>query len=163
MKKRVYIETSIVSYLTAKPSRDAIRSVHQKITREWWKRSRNEFDLRVSQFVLDEAAKGDVEAAARRLVVLRAIPLLSVTEEAIALGDELVRNGLLPEKAGADALHLAVAAIHGVDFLLTWNCRHLANAKVKARVGRFARAIGLELPVICTPEELVDEEAQDDF
>jgi hypothetical protein len=98
MKKRVYIETTIVSYLTARPSRDQIRAVHQRITREWWLRNREEFDLRVSQLVLDEATKGDVEAAEKRLSVLRPIPLLSVTEEAIALGDELVKNDLLRQR-----------------------------------------------------------------
>jgi hypothetical protein len=129
MKKRVYIETTIVSYLTAKPSRDLIMAAHQQVTREWWEH-RRVYDLRVSQFVLDEAGDGDPEAAARRLAALLDIPVLADSLDARALAKALIGEGLLPRMAGIDALHLAMATVHEVHVLLTWNCRHLANAAI---------------------------------
>lgn len=155
MKKRVYIETSIVSYLTARPTRDLIRMAHQQITLEWWEQYRHEFSLHVSQLVLDEAARGDPDAARRRSTVIRALPLLPLTDEAIALAERLVGSGLIDEKAAMDALHLGVATTHGMDFLLTWNCRHLANARMLTEIGRFVRTMEYELPFVCTPEELM--------
>jgi len=159
MKKRVYIETTIVSYLTARPNRDLIRMAHQQITLEWWEQYRHEFSLYVSQLVLDEAAKGDPDAAKRRRSAIHSLPLLPLTEEAIVLAERLVASGLVAEKAATDALHLAVAATHRMDFLLTWNCRHLANARMLTEIGRFLRTIGYELPFVCTPEELMGGES----
>jgi predicted nucleic acid-binding protein len=155
MKKRVYIETTIVSYLTARTSRDATLAVHQKINREWWERRRAAYDLRVSQFVLDEAGDGDREAAAERLAALRGVPVLADSPEARALAKKIVGSGLLPEAAVIDALHLAMATVHEVDVLLTWNCRHLANAAILGEIGRLVRMNGYEMPIVCTPEELM--------
>ena len=155
MKKRVYIETTVLGYLTSKPSRDLLLRAHQAVTRQWWDQYRPEFDLYVSQFVLDEVAKGDTEAAERRTLAARGIPLLPVTDAAIVLADALMGSGHLPERAGTDALHIAVGTVHRVDFLLTWNCRHLANARILAEIGPFARTIGYELLYVCTPEELM--------
>ena len=155
MKKRVYIETTIVSYLTAKPGRDLIIAAHQQITRECWERRRAAYDLRVSQFVLDEAADGNPEAAARRLAVLADVPMLADSPEARALAKSFIRHRLLPEVAGIDALHLATATVHEVDFLLTWNCRHLANAELLKEIARLVRMNDYEMPAVCTPEELM--------
>jgi hypothetical protein len=153
---KTYIETTIVSYLTARPSRDLVRAAHQQITREWWD-SRGDFTLFISQFVLDEAAAGDVDAAAQRIDALRDARLLDVTEEAILLAGDLVAGGGLPAKARVDALHVAIAAVHGMNFLLTWNCKHIANAATRDRIEELCRAAGFEPPIICTPLELLKE------
>ena len=157
MKQRAYVETTVVSYLTARPSRDLIRAAHQQITREWWG-LRTEYDLFISQFVLDEAAAGDGEAAADRLSILEDIPLLDITDEVVVLGEQLVLGGGLPSKARIDALHVAVAAVHGMSYLLTWNCKHIANASMRGRIEELCRTSGFEPPVICTPLELAQEE-----
>jgi hypothetical protein len=156
MKPRLYIETTIVSYLTARPSRDLVQAAHQQVTREWWA-SRDDFTLFISQFVLDEAGAGDGDAAARRLDALRGATLLDITEEAILLASNLVVGGGLPAKARVDALHVAMAAVHGMDFLLTWNCKHIANAATRERIEELCRVDGFEPPVICTPLELPKE------
>jgi predicted nucleic acid-binding protein len=146
----------MISYLTARASEDLVLAAHQHVTREWWA-GRGGFDLFVSQFVLDEASKGDSEAAARRLATLEAIPLLEVTEDAAVLAAELISGGGLPQQARVDALHVAVAAVHGMDYLLTWNCKHIANATLRGRIEAITRSAGFEPPVICTPLELVEE------
>ena len=156
MKPRLYIETSIVSYLTAFPSRDLVRAAHQQVTRDWWA-TRAQFDLYVSQFVIDEASAGDERAAADRLAALRGATLLDTTPDALALARELIRTGDLPAKAGIDALHIAIAAVHGMDYLLSWNCRHIANAMMRGRIEATCRSHGVEPPTICTPIELAKE------
>jgi hypothetical protein len=155
MKQRVYIETTIVSYLTAKPSKDLVLAAHQEVTREWWDRFRVGYDLRTSQLVLNEAGKGDPKAASQRLEALEGILLLDVTDEAAALAQKLVKPGPFPDRAGMDALHMAVATLHGMDILLTWNCRHLANGRMLVDVSRFIRTKGYEIPIVCTPDELM--------
>ena len=156
-KPRAYVETSIVSYLAARPSRDIVLAAHQAVTREWWA-SRGDYELYTSQFVLDEAAAGDVKAAKERLSALDEAVLLDVTDDAIGLAEHLVRGGGLPAKARVDALHVAMAAVHGMDFLLTWNCTHIANATLRGRIENICRVAGFEPPVICTPLELPKEE-----
>lgn len=153
---KVYVETSVVSYLTASGSRDLILAAHQEITRGWWA-ARETFDIYISQFVLDEASAGNPEAAARRLQALRGAPLLDVTDESVDLAARLVADGGLPSKARVDALHVAVATVHGMDYLLSWNCTHIANATLRGKIEIICRAAGFEPPVICTPLELVKE------
>ena len=152
-KPKVYVETTVVSYLTARPSRDLVRAAHQEVTCEWWA-TRGGFALFISQFVLDEAAAGDAGAAAQRLEALRDATLLDVTENAIVLASDLVAGGGLPAKARVDALHVAMAVVHGMDFLLTWNCKHIANAATRGTIEELCRAAGFEPPIICTPLEL---------
>jgi predicted nucleic acid-binding protein len=152
----VYVETSIVSYLTARSSRDLVIAAHQQVTREWWA-SRRRFALFHSQFVVDEAGTGDGKAAAERLEALRGATLLSVTEEAILLASDLVVGHGLPANARVDALHVAIAAVHGMAFLLTWNCKHIANASTRHRIEELCRAAGFEAPILCTPLELAKE------
>jgi predicted nucleic acid-binding protein len=154
----VYIETSVVSYLTAWPSRDLVLAAHQQVTRDWWE-TRDRFDLYTSQFALDEAAAGDEIAAASRLAVLEELRLLEVTEEAVFLAERLLSGGGVPPKARLDALHVAMAAAHGMDYLLTWNCKHIANASLRGQIEEACRASGMEPPIICTPLELVREES----
>lgn len=155
MKPRTYIETTIVSYLTARMSRDLVRAGEQEITREWWDR-RATFDLYVSQLVLEEAAGGDPDAAKRRLVALQDLQLLQTSDEAIELGRFLLAAGSLPAKAGADALHIAVAAVHGMHYLLSWNCAHIANAMTRRKIESACRRAGYDPPMLCTPRELME-------
>src|SRR3954465_9880960 len=130
MRARVYIETSVVSYLTAKPSRDVVAAGHQQISLDWWGRRGNDFDLVASLLVVNEARLGNPEMARRRLALLEDIPLLEVTEAAQQLALAIVQKGLLPETAYPDALHIGTAAVHQVDYLLTWTCAHIANAEI---------------------------------
>jgi hypothetical protein len=157
MRWKVYVETSVISYLTSRLSRDLIVAGHQQITQEWWANQRDKFELFVSQTVLEESAGGDQEAAQQRLSAIEILPLLEIAEEAIALAKDLVRMGPLPETAEVDALHIAIAVTNRVDYLLTWNCKHLANAVLRSRIERVCRARGYDPVIICTPEELLEE------
>ena len=133
-----------------------MRTAHQQITREWWAR-RDGFDLYSSRLVVQECQAGDAQAAADRLAALAGIPLLEQGAEVAELAEALVRGVPLPPKAGADALHIATAAVHGMQYLLTWNCTHIANAVMRPRIEAVCRAAGFEPPLICTPEELPTE------
>ena len=154
---KLYLETTVISYLTARPSRNLRVVAHQEITADWWARRRVRFDLYVSRLVVDEASAGDVEAAARRLATLDGIPRLELTESVSMLAARLVAEAAIPREAIEDALHVAVAAAHGMDYLLTWNCRHIANAAMRNRIADICAASGFEAPVICTPEELLED------
>ena len=158
MKPRVYLETTIPSYLAARSSRDVVIAGHQQTTRLWWESRRHEFELFASQFVIDEASLGDSDAAARRLTLLADVSLLEPGNQVYGLADQLVRRVPLPAKAAADSLHIAIATVNGMDYLLTWNCTHIANAELRARIETICRDAGFEPPVICTPEELLREE-----
>lgn len=157
MKPRVYLETTIPSYLTAWPSPQAVMAGHQQTTKEWWDTQREDFELFASQFVIDEASLGDPDAARRRLEALANVPLLDLSEEVYSLANGLVRRVPLPAKAAADSLHIAIATVNGMDYLLTWNCTHIANATLRGRIEMICRDCGYEPPVICTPEELLKE------
>ena len=155
-RKTVYIETSVVSYLTARPTADLRAAARQMDTAEWWETQRGRFDLRTSGVAINEAGKGDREAAARRLAALRGIPVLAVTEAADELSERLVREGAIPARAVNDAVQVAVSAVHGVDFLLTWNFRHLDNAETKPVMRSVCARYGYACPEICTPRELME-------
>jgi len=153
MKPKVYLETSVISYLAARLSRDLIVAGHQQITQEWWD-SRQEWDLSISALVVSEAGTGDTDAAARRLALLEGLPLLRLNETAITLAERLLAEAALPSKAREDALHIAIAAVHGIDYLLTWNCKHIANAVKRPLIETICETSGYHPPIICTPEEL---------
>ena len=155
MPRRIYIETTIPSYLTARPSRDIVQAARQQLTREWWDVERRNYDLCISQIVLDEAAAGDSEAAQRRMAVIDTFPLLDLTFEVDGLAETIMQSGLLPASASRDAVHIAVTAVHQVHFLLTWNCRHIANATIFRDLQHVIISAGYDMPVICTPEELL--------
>ena len=157
VKPRVYVETSVLSYLTALPSRDLVRAAHQQVTIEWWVR-RDRFELFVSEAVLAEARRGDGAAASRRLAVAEGLLILSATEEAQTLASSLLSAAAMPRKAAIDAAHVAIAAVHGMHFLMTWNCAHIANAVMRPKIEAVCCAAGLVPPLICTPEELVAQE-----
>ena len=150
----VYIETSIIGYLTARSSDAVIFLARQQLTQQWWSGQKEKYDLITSQLVIDEAAAGDPTAARERLTLLEDLPLIDIQHADVqTLADSLIVNHLLPEKAAADARHVAVSTVFGVDYLLTWNCRHIANAETLPRIYRLLRDSGYEPPLIVTPEE----------
>ena len=155
MSETVYIETSIIGYLTARTSNNLILMANVETTREWWDTRRTQFDLYISQTVLDEVARGDSEIASRRLEILRNFPLLEVDEAVQDLAVEFLAKSNLPPKATDDALHIAVATVYGLDYLLTWNCKHIANAQIQKKLAQISLDVGYELPTICTPYELM--------
>ena len=156
MNPTVYVETSVVSYLTARPSRDVVSAAYQEVTREWWRSAPSRFVLYVSAFVMSEARIGDPEAARARLEILGTLPLLDATGPAVELTGKLLDQGVVPRNAAEDAAHIAIAAANGVDYLVTWNFRHIANATVRSRIEEVCRRSGYGPPVICTPSELVE-------
>jgi hypothetical protein len=158
MKAKVYIETTIPSYLAARPSGDLLIAGHQKISRDWWELRGPSFDLYVSELVLEESAAGDLVLAKRRLELLVDLPILAIDSSVARIAEALVTNGPIPRKAAGDALHIAIASVYGCDYLLTWNCRHIANAEIQRRARLVVNRQGFELPTICTPEELMGEE-----
>lgn len=156
VKRKIYVETSVISYLTARPSKTIIGAAHQQLTLAWWEK-RGHYELMVSEVVLRECGAGDSESAARRLEVVRDLPLLLITEQAIKIAEDLIKQKIVPLKAIEDALHIAIATTHGVDYLVTWNCRHIANPEIQRGIASYLEQIGAVLPFICTPEELLGE------
>lgn len=155
-KPTVYVETSIVSYLTARPSRDLIIAAQQAMTREWWRDAPEQFVLVASELVLREAAAGDADAARARLTALEMVIRLDTTEDAAVLTRRLLDLGAFPRESAPDAAHVSVAATNRVDYLLSWNLRHIASATARARIERACRTAGYDPPIICTPNELME-------
>ena len=162
MKPTAYIETSVVSYLTSRPSRDVVVAAYQEITREWWRDASRRFDLVASDLVVAEAGAGNQEAARSRLQALEATTLLRASQQDEILTQALLDREAVPRKAAQDAAHIAMAVTNGVDFLVTWNFRHIANATMRARIEHVCREIGYEPPVICTPNELLEADNEGD-
>jgi predicted nucleic acid-binding protein len=157
MSETVYIETSILGYLTARSTKNLILAGNIEVTRDWWELRRSEFTLYVSQVVLSEAAQGDAEIAARRLEVMRDLPLLEVTEAVEDLAAQFMARSNLPSKASDDAVHIALATVNNLNYLLTWNCKHIANAQLQRKLLEICSDFGYTLPIICTPYELMGE------
>jgi hypothetical protein len=155
MGARTYLDTSVISYVTNWPSRDIVTLAHQQITRDWWLGHRGKFDLHVSELVVFEAGRGDAVAAKARLDLIHGLPVLQINDTARSLAERIFRSTTLPDKAAADALHIALAAVNGMDFLLTWNCTHIANGVVLKIVNAVCQDHGYEPPIVCTPEELM--------
>ena len=159
IRPRVYLETSVVSYLVARPSRDIVVLGHQETTRAWWDCSVALHEVYVSELVHLEVGRGDPGAASQRLKAIAQFPVLAISEEARGLADLYVREIPLPVKASADALHLAIATLNRMDYVVTWNCEHIARGRVKRRLAEINRAKDLPIPTICTPEELFYEDS----
>ena len=157
MKAKVYIETSVISYLTARQSNDIRAMANQNVTIEWWETQRFNFDLFISEFVVAEASLGHPDAINRRLEAIADIMELQATEEVRILGQELIHRNALPVNAEIDAYHVAIATVNGIEYLLTWNCTHIANAHTRPKIEATCRALGYEPPIICTPQELTEE------
>ena len=156
MKSTVYIETSVISYLSAKPSRDLIVAAHQQITIDWWETALPHYDAFVSPIVLDEISRGDVNAVQTRLEKVSAFLILEVLPEIRNLADIYFSELDIPEKARADSYHLAIAAWHGIDFLVSWNCTHIVNGRIRMMIEEINARQGIRTPIICTPEELME-------
>jgi predicted nucleic acid-binding protein len=156
MKPTVYIETSVISYLTARPSRDLVVAAHQQLTIDWWDLAMPQLDGYISPIVLDEISKGDSKAAAKRLAVVDQFEVLELIPEIQILADLYFNAIDLPEKARADAYHLAIAVQHGMDYLVTWNCVHIAGARVKRILEVINDRRNFQTPIFCTPEELME-------
>ena len=157
MKPKVYIETTIPSYLTARQSNDIRVMANQNTTIEWWEHRRPKFEIFVSEFVIAESSQGHPEASSRRMSAIEGIPELDVTEEVHKLAKALIADGAIPIRAEIDAYHIAVATVNGMDFLLTWNCTHIANAVMRHKIEAVCRSYGYEPPIICTPQELMED------
>ncbi|MDP2903280.1 MAG: type II toxin-antitoxin system VapC family toxin [Methylovulum sp.] len=154
MASSVYIETSIISYLTSRTSRSLIGAARQQLTQAWWDVRLN-YDLYISEVVSRECAAGDLDAAKKRLDAIEGLGLLRVSAEAIEISKALVARNIVPAKAAEDALHISIATVHAMDFLLTWNCKHIANPEIQKRIALYLEEQGLFLPFICTPDELL--------
>jgi hypothetical protein len=157
----VYIETSIISYLRQKPSAHVVTAARQLLTHRWWNDERHDYELVTSQYVIDEASGGDPTLAAERLATLDDIPLLPAAVEVPQIANEILSAGVLPAKAQVDALHIAAVAHYRIQYLLTWNCKHIANAKILPHIHRVLTDLGIPIPIICTPEELLGDDAED--
>lgn len=154
LKPKVYLESSVISYLTARPSRDLVTAANQEFTRLWWRKSRSHFEIYVSEMVLFEIGRGDPEAAITRLSIAEQLPSLGVDLECSSLAERLLQCSGLTLTAARDALHIATAAIHRMDYLLTWNCRHIANAVLMPEFSATMSSWGYSSPVLCTPPQL---------
>ena len=150
----VYLETTIPSYLTSRPSRDLVVAAHQQITHDWWTQARSRFDLYLSEGVLEEIRAGDPEVAARRIAVVQGLPVLALNDEVRQLARVYSTRLGLPPQAGADLVHIAFAVAYNLDYLVTWNCKYIANGQVIYRLIETNRELGKQTPLILTPEEL---------
>jgi predicted nucleic acid-binding protein len=155
MKEKVYVETTVISFLTGRPSKNLVAAAWQSITTDWWEKRKSHFDIYISELVYEEAIRGDPSAVSKRIEAMKGIPYLQVTDEAVNLAKLFIKPGPLPKKASNDALHLAIAATHKIDYLMTWNCRHLDNAELKPKVRSLLILNGFKVPEICTPQELL--------
>ena len=157
----LYMETSIVSYLRQQASPQVVAAARQLLTRQWWDEERSNYELVTSQYVLDEASAGDPFLAAQRLQALDGIPLLPLDPQIGIIAKEIVSRAILPPQAAIDALHIAMVAYHKIQYLLTWNCTHIANAKILPRIHHVLTDLGYPIPIICTPEEMVTDDSEE--
>lgn len=156
----LYIETSIVSYLRQRPSTQVVTAARQVLTHQWWNYERTNYELVTSRYVIDEASDGDPKLAEERLESLDEIPLLSADPDVEIIANENMARAILPPKAVFDALHIAITAHHRIEYLLTWNCRHIANAKILPRIHAVLNDLSVPIPIICTPEEMVEDDSE---
>jgi predicted nucleic acid-binding protein len=156
-RQKVYIETSVISYLAAKQSRDIVVAGQQEITRQWWDYQKEKYNVFISELVISEASAGDILASKMRLQYLENILILGFDEKTLNLSKLLVNSGIIPIKATEDALHISIATVNEMDYLLTWNCKHIANAAINKQLRKLIANNGYEMPILCTPNELLME------
>jgi hypothetical protein len=154
MKPTVYVESSVISYLASKPSRDVVIAGRQAISHDWWKNHRHRFELRISILVEEEISQGDPQAAKLRIGRVTDIPSFSISDEAAKIAELLVSQNAIPKGSEEDALHIGIAAAQGADYLLTWNFKHINNAETKAAITQLVESCGYACPQLCSPEEL---------
>ncbi|MBK9249654.1 MAG: type II toxin-antitoxin system VapC family toxin [Ignavibacteria bacterium] len=156
--KNVYCETTIISYQTSRPNRDVLLTAQQQITYQWWEEYRPYVRIFISQSVVNEISSGDVNAAARRLTLIDGIPLLDMDNSILLLAQKLVDSGHIPVKVQEDAIHIAIASVHGMDYILSWNCKHIVNPAIQRKLEPIISKAGYRMPVICTPFEFIEGE-----
>lgn len=155
-RPRLYLETTIPSYLTARPSQDLRKLRLQKITQRWWNSWRTQFHIHVSDSVWNEVGRGDPEAARRRIVAIDRLPELKTNDSALSLRSKFLEGGGIPLKSEEDAMHMALATVHRMEFLLTWNCAHLVNPHIARRIAAICQSENFSCPIVCTPEQLLE-------
>lgn len=155
MKQTLYLETTVPSYLVARPSRDIIVLAHQEITRDWWENQRERFDIYISEIILNEASRGDKNLAQNRLQLLSSFSLLEITSQSEDLANTYIKELNIPKSAIRDAAHIAIASVHRMDYLMTWNCTHIANGEIIKKIVEINHSFEISTPIICTPEELM--------
>ena len=158
MNESVYIETTIPSYLSARSSRDLIVAAHQRITHEWWEGQREKYQLFISPIVVTECSAGDPERAKARLALLTEMTLLEYSPRIDSLTEQIMGGLRIPQSKRLDAMHLAYAVEYQIDFVMTWNCSHLANAQSEKALASFCKQKNVWMPILCTPEEVTMEE-----
>jgi predicted nucleic acid-binding protein len=156
-KPSVYIETTVIGYLTSRQQSDAIVAGHQLATPKWWQTARDKFRLVVSQLVIDECARGDQVAAAERVQAISDLNLVGITSDVHRIASALLSRGAVPQTEPKDAAHIAIAASHGVEYLVTWNFRHIANPSARRMIEEVITSAGFTPPIICSPEELSED------
>jgi hypothetical protein len=156
LRPRLYLETTIPSYLTARMSRDLQTARRQRITSRWWNSWRTNFDIYISEHVSVEAARGDPEAAQRRLELIIPYRVLEIDIRSEILTARLMKDYGLPKRAETDAAHVAIAAVYEMKFLLTWNCAHLVNPEFAPKIAATCESEGYACPILCTPENLTE-------
>lgn len=156
MNPSVYIETSVIGYLTSWPQQDVTVAGHQNTTKRWWSTAAQGLDLYVSQLVVRECSEGDAAAVKDRLACIEGLPVLPITPQAESLAAALIRGHAVPDNQPNDALHIALAAAHGVQYVVSWNFRHIVNASLRPAIERVCRDAGHNPPILCTPEELLE-------
>lgn len=156
MKETIYLETTIISYYTSRPSNDIMVLAKQRITEQWWKNNLNKFDVYISEAVFEEISEGDPDAALKRLNVVNTIPSLEITDDVKNVYKIYMKRLQIPDKALRDAIHIAIASVHSIDYLVTWNCKHIANGEIIKKLISINIELGLSIPVIVTPEELME-------
>ena len=156
MKETIYLETTIISYYTSRPSNDIMVLAKQRITELWWKNNLNKFDVYISEAVFEEICEGDSDAALKRITVVNTIPSLEITDDVLNVYKIYLKRLQIPDKALRDAIHIAIASVHSIDYLVTWNCKHIANGEIIKKLMSINNELGLSIPVIVTPEELME-------
>lgn len=152
---RIYLESTIPSYLVARPSRDIVLRGQQEATRRWWEREKEAGNWYVSPFVDMEIARGDAEVARKRMAAVAGLPRLVAGDDVKMLAAAILSSGLIPAAAETDASHIAIAAVHGMDILLTWNCAHIHNTAIIRRIEGICARAGQVCPLICSPLDLL--------
>jgi len=161
-KKKIYLESSVVSYYANRRSHNLIVAAYQEITQDWWENELPKHDAFISQFVIEEIEKGDAAQAAKRLNAVANLPLLELPDQVLELAERYLSELNIPRKSRIDAFHIAAAVVNGMDFIVSWNFHHIANVFVKEKIRRINDGIGVVTPEICTPEELVEEKENQD-
>jgi hypothetical protein len=157
-KPKVYLESSVISFYANRRSKDLVVAAYQEISADWWENELHKYQPYVSQFVLEEISRGDSRAAQNRMDAIKTFPLLELPEEVFDLAQRYLKEIQIPRKAQLDAFHISAAVVNGMGYILSWNFHHIANVFVKQKIQRINESLGVETPIICTPEELIENE-----